>query len=359
MIDLSPDQAAALATLEDFLRAPRRALPRPFFVLHGLAGTGKTTLMGHLTQTYQNMTLAAFTGKAAHVLRQKTGLPTSTLHSVVYDFHGTTTDEETGEENPIFVSKNAELPDHVVLIDESSMIGQTLAEEVLATGARIIAAGDPGQLPPVRDAQFFTTPDATLTEIHRQALNSPIIRQAHAVRTSGIYQSDTDDFRVVSRGTPEEILNHDMILCWRNATRRRLNTRKRFLLDLPPTLQAGEPVMCLRNRHALGIWNGAIYDLAAPYDPATRSLALQLGPDRVLWVDAATVEDHDPDHEERCRDRDATPFAPAYAATVHKSQGSEWPSVLLFDEARRDRTQWLYTAITRAAQRVTVVSWRD
>jgi exodeoxyribonuclease-5 len=359
-VTLSPDQAAALTQLEDFLRAPRRTLRQPYFVLHGLAGTGKTTLMAHLTRSYRGITLAAFTGKAASVLRTKTGLPASTLHSVVYDFRGMAEDEETGEEQPVFVSKGAELPDHVVLIDESSMVGHTLAEEVLATGARVVACGDPGQLPPVRDAQFFTEANATLVNIHRQALGSPIIRQAHAVRTAGDYAEDGPEFRVVPRGTPEEILGHDVILCWRNRTRRDLNARKRELLGHPrDQLLSGEPVMCLRNNHRLGIYNGATYDLAAPWDPATKRLALAVAPSRVLWVENATVEDHDPDYEERRREDTSAPFALAYAATVHKSQGSEWPSVLLFDEATRDRVPWLYTGITRAAERVTVVRWRD
>lgn len=356
---LSPDQAAALAQLEEFLRAPRRSLPHPYFVLHGLAGTGKTTLMAHLTRAYRSITLAAFTGKAASVLRTKTGLPASTLHSIIYDFRGMAEDED-GEEQPIFVSKGAELPDHVVLLDESSMIGYQLAEELLATGARVVAAGDPGQLPPVRDSQFFTEADATLVNIHRQALGSPIIRQAHAVRTTGDYAEDGPEFRVVPRGTPDELLNHDVILCWRNRTRRQLNAKKRALLGhAPDHLLAGEPVMCLRNNHRLGIYNGAVYDLAAPYDPQTRRLALRLGPGRVLWVDCATVEDHDPAYEERRREDTTAPFALAYAATVHKSQGSEWPSVLLFDEAARDRVPWLYTGITRAAERATIVRWRD
>ena len=65
---------------------------------------------------------------------------------------------------------------------------------MLRTGCKVIACGDPGQLSPVNDERYFVRPDAQLTEIHRQALDSAIIRQAHHVRAGRGYTMDGDDF---------------------------------------------------------------------------------------------------------------------------------------------------------------------
>ena len=145
--NLSQDQINALAALEEFITAP--FVRKPYFVLHGLAGTGKTFLLALLAQRYTNIRLTAFTNKAASVLRRRVGVPVTTLHSVIYDFRGLTQEAEGDEPHPIFVPKGVPLPRRVIALDEASMCGERVARDLLDTGARIIACGDPGQLPPV------------------------------------------------------------------------------------------------------------------------------------------------------------------------------------------------------------------
>lgn len=332
------------------------------FTLHGLAGTGKTHLWAHLARKHRGATLVTPTGKAASVLRKRSGLEVKTIHSVIYDFRGLTDDKyDENRKNPVFVEKNGlDLSSHVVFADEVSMIGQRLANDLLATGATIIACGDPGQLPPVNDIPFFTKPDAELTEIHRQAQESPIIRQAHNVRNTGMYEPDGEGFQVISFAEPRHILGADIILCYANITRKRLNSRKRQLLDFAGPLRKGEPVMCLKNNHVLGIQNGAVYRMARDRDTSSPLLILNdEASDRSVHVSLATVEGEHAFDIQRYNDR-FVPFAPAYACTVHKAQGSEFPSVLLFDEKPRgaERVSFLYTGITRAVEKCTVVSWR-
>jgi exodeoxyribonuclease-5 len=356
-VQLSEDQAEAVSSIERFLRAPRSSLNRPYFTLHGLAGTGKTTILAQLARKTPGALLCAFTGKAASVLRKKVGLSVSTIHSAIYNFKGLVEDEfEKGKMNPIFENKDEPLPDHVIYLDESSMVGGYIARDLLNTGARIVACGDPGQLPPVRDSQFFMNADVLLEKIHRQALDSPIIRQAHQIRNEGSYEDD-GAFRVISFAQPEDIVGADIVLCWRNTTRRKLNKRKRDLLGLTGLLRAGEPVMCLKNDHRLGLYNGAIYELDRDVDPQDPAIWLKLE-NREILVETATIEDQDPKFEEHRYDEDYLPFAPAYASTVHKAQGSEYPSVLVFDEAEKDWGTFMYTAVTRAVERCTVVRWR-
>src|SRR5579859_5101513 len=109
--------------MEDFILAPH--VRQNYFVLHGLAGTGKTYLLAQLTYGYPELILTAFTGKAASVLRKRVGCNVSTLHSAIYNFVGLEDDKEEPErKNPMFTPKGLHIPEKVVLVDECSMIGQ-------------------------------------------------------------------------------------------------------------------------------------------------------------------------------------------------------------------------------------------
>lgn len=326
------------------------------FVYHGLAGSGKTVVLASVARAVRQAVLCAFTGKATSILRAKTGLHATTLHSAIYFFRGLHEDED-GKMQPIFEAKGdaAKLESRIVLLDECSTVGARLATDLLSTGALVIACGDPGQLPPVRDAAFFNRPDAMLHEIHRQAWDSPIIRQAHSVRHNGFYQGDTDDFRVVQWASPNDIGDADIILCWTNNTRLQLNHLKRSGMGIAHMWpKAGEPLMCLRNDHERHIYNGAIYRViedSAPGEP----LQIMNG-DVPITLRRHTIEGFDPNFDILKNDDSFTPFAVAYAATVHKFQGSEENVVLLIDEYSRTdaRREWAYTAITRAAKRIVV-----
>lgn len=327
---------------------------RRHFAIHGLAGVGKTVTLAALAAELPGARIVAPTGKAAAVLRARCGLEVQTIHSTIYDFRGLIDDaERAGVKRPVFTDKGyTGLRQRVVLLDECSMVGESLANDLLKTGAIVVACGDPGQLPPVRDRQFFATADVALTQVHRQALDSPIVRQAHAVRRGEPYAADGDGFATIATLADVDLAPFDAILCWKNATRRQLNAAARAARGISgPTLRAGEPVMCLRNNYAVGIFNGEIYALAEDRKPGD-AVVLAGG----TSVDLATIEGFDADYERDSLDDETTPFALAYAITAHKSQGSEWPRVLVVDEmpSRPERPSWLYTAITRARTHVTV-----
>jgi exodeoxyribonuclease-5 len=352
----SNDQEQAAIAINAFIKDGG---DEPYLTIHGLAGTGKSTLLSAVVR--EQDVLCAYTGKAASVLRKKTGRDVSTIHSVIYDFKGMLKDEEdenNHKRHPVFIKKHDEdeLSGEFVFIDEASMLGERIAKDLLNTGAKLIVTGDPGQLPPVMDSQFFIHPHVTLTEIHRQALESPIIRQAHSVRNSGGYVSDGDGF-VVTREMHDELLEqHDIVLCWRNTTRIWLNKRRRTMLGFGPVLRAGEPVMCLKNDHGLKIYNGMIFTLVYDREPGT-DMVIQDDLGQRIAITNPTVEMIDEDFDQNRYDDDFSPFAIAYACTTHKAQGSEWQRVLIIDEHRQaeGRRSWLYTSVTRAIERVTIV----
>lgn len=327
------------------------------FTLHGLAGTGKTTVLSSIARAHPEAILCTLTGKAASVLTRKTGAPAQTIHSAFYKLVGKSKDVR-GRKVLHWREKvtAGELHRSAILLDECSMVNDAMAADILRTGATIIACGDPGQLPPVMGKQFFDKPDFTLTEIHRQAQESPIIRQAHTVRQTGRYEADGDAFRVAARGSETDILSADIILCWTNKTRDRANHRARSLRGIWMAYpQPGEPIVCLKNNPDYGLFNGAIYTLAEPFMEGDEEIVVNIDGEITRIPDAVFrgMPAHLADEE------DAQGFFDyGYALTVHKSQGSEWPSVVLVDEypsRRDDRRRWLYTGITRASERLLIL----
>lgn len=355
-ITLSEEQRAAAEQINDFINTSSE----PYMVMHGLAGCGKTTILSAIAQQHATAIMCAFTGKAASVLRAKTALDTFTLHHIIYDFKGFVKDkEDEHKRHPVFAAKHeiGDLEGQLVLLDECSTVGTRLANDLLRTGVKLVACGDPGQLRPVRDSQFFNAPHILLREIHRQAWDSPIIRQAHSVRNSGGYVEDGDGFRVLREMDDKLLTEHDITLCWKNVTRQWLNRRHRSLLGFTDTkLRAGEPLMCLRNDHALKIYNGAIYRLTNDRNPG-ENLILEDDQQRRIEIHQPTIETIDDGFNKDFYENDYTPLALAYACTVHKFQGSEDNNILLIDEYRQaeGRRSYLYTGITRAVKRVTVV----
>lgn len=346
MPELSPEQSEVADRIRDFIRA--RSVPKQWFSVQGLAGTGKSFVLAQIAREFPDALPCAFTGKAASVLSRRLGRSCSTIHSAIYKFLG-----ETDDGDPRFASRIKDDSWHrkVVLLDESSTVDTYLARDLLATGCRVVAAGDPGQLPPVQGHRFFDAADAMLHTVHRQAWDSAIIRQAHSVRQHGRYAADGPDFRITRHVEHADIVAADVILCWKNETRRGLNSLKRAHLGLSGFPRRGEPIMALRNEHEIGLLNGAVYALLDDVDPAKPVV-------RIVGEKGDTVTLRDCWFEDvfGTLDKSKPGFAYAYAATVHKMQGSEVERIILVDEYGREdsRREWLYTAITRASRSVLV-----
>ena len=201
MTTFTPHQDAALKAVADWLKAkPGRNGTPQVFRLFGYAGTGKTTLARHIAEGVDGeVKFAAFTGKAALVMRNKGCDGASTIHSLIYRAR------ESGAEQPSFElwddapASKAEL----IVIDECSMVDAEMARDLLSFDCPLLVLGDPAQLPPIAGAGFFTDaePDAMLTEVHRQAQDDPIVRLSMAVREGEpIEIGRYGDTEVVSRG---------------------------------------------------------------------------------------------------------------------------------------------------------------
>ena len=374
-MDFSPQQDQALIEVNRWIKSGESQI----FRLFGYAGTGKTTLARHLAEGVEGDVLfAAFTGKAAQVLRSKGARKASTIHSLIYRPRGEETieDEETGKKNilPTF-SLNRQSPvskADLIIIDECSMVDEELGRDLMSFGTPILVLGDPGQLPPVSGGGFFTEhePDILLEEVHRQARDNPIIELAQMVREGreimiGDYGT-TAKIISKSRVTSELVLEADQVLVGTNKTRRSYNMRLRELNDFDgPLPAAGDKLVCLRNDNAKGLLNGSLWQVtSAPRTTKPTMNLLVRAEDEGIERNSAKIKLLKAVFEEpgvevpwqlRRRHDD---FDYGYALTVHKAQGSQWDEVVLFDESyafREHRQRWLYTAITRAAERLTIV----
>ncbi len=180
MTQWSPEQDKALSAVSRWLKRG----DQPVFRLFGYAGTGKTTLARAIAEGVDGeVAFAAFTGKAALVLRGRGCVGASTIHSLIYRSRG------GDEEGPNFVlnRQGAASKAELIIIDECSMVDEELGRDLLSFGKPVLVLGDPAQLPPVKGGGFFTEaePDAMLTEVHRQAKDDPIIHLSMTVREGG------------------------------------------------------------------------------------------------------------------------------------------------------------------------------
>jgi len=374
-MQFSTQQDEALQAVNRWLKDPRKQV----FRLFGYAGTGKTTLAKYFAEHVDGEVLfAAFTGKAAQVLRSRGARNAKTIHSLIYRPRGEeeVEDEVTGKTAiaPMF-SINRQSPvakAPLIVIDECSMVDEQLGRDLLSFGTKVLVLGDPGQLPPVSGGGFFTDhePDFLLTEIHRQARDNPIIQLAMDVREGKeLMYGDYGAAKVISRAevTRDLVLGADQILVGTNRTRKRYNQRLRELKGFPHAYPAaGDKLVCLRNDQVKGLLNGSLWQVMSASRETTKpGINLLVRPEdddmdrgaaKIKLLKAA-FEDVDGEIPWSMRKR-YDEFDYGYALTVHKAQGSQWNDVVLFDEAwafRDTRERWLYTAITRAAETLTIV----
>src|SRR6186997_486267 len=278
MTVFTPHQDTALKAVAAWLKAkPGQGRTPQTFRLFGYAGTGKTTLARHLAEAVDGKVLfAAFTGKAALVMRSKGCERASTIHSLIYKTR------ESGEEVPSFdlwdeaPASKAKL----IVIDECSMVDAELGRDLMSFGVPLLVLGDPAQLPPVQGGGFFTEvePDAMLTEVHRQAQDDPIVRLSMQVRNGErLVPGEYGITSVVRKDEfdPQRALETDQILVGRNNTRRAYNARlrERRGFDDPMPL-SGDKLVCLRNNRRKGLFNGGLWNVAER--PTTRKQILKL-----------------------------------------------------------------------------------
>jgi len=368
MIEWSPQQAIAIDKAVAWASAEGGSQVHRIF---GYAGTGKTTLAKEIAARLDDdVKYGAFTGKAASVMRRKGCKDASTLHSLIYKLKDDSEDDgPTFELDPASELRKAKL----AIIDEVSMVDEKLGRDLLSFGVKLLVLGDPAQLPPIKDTGFFITgdPDTMLTEVHRQARDNPIIRLSMDIREGrALAPGDYGKVKVLERatlppeGVKETVMGADQVICGLNRTRIAYNKRMRENLGRISAYPVfGDKLICLRNDRIKGIFNGSLWEV--------KDVKRKKGVCHLLLEDiegdrprskGVKVRDEFFDGREAGLEwndkRGTQEFTYGYALTCHKSQGSQWDNVVVFDESRafrEDAAKWAYTAATRAAETLTWV----
>jgi exodeoxyribonuclease V alpha subunit len=358
---------------EEQKEAIRKAITEKVLVITGGPGVGKTTIINAILKIFSakklKVELCAPTGRAAKRMSEATGTSAKTIHRLI-EYGPTEGGFKRNQDNPIDAD--------IIIVDETSMMDVVLMHHLLKaidSGSSIILVGDIDQLPSVGPGNVLhdiisseTIPTVRLTEIFRQAKESDIVINAHLInkgRFPVIKKDNSTDFHFIEKETPEEVLNTiiDVVT---------MRIPIRFGFDVVDDIQVLTPM----NRGILGAGNLNI-ELQKVLDNVKEN-SIQRGSrtfyvgDKVMQIrnnydkevfngDIGRISKIDREDQEvyiefDCRTvgydfSELDEVVLAYAATVHKAQGSEYPCVIMpihtthFPMLQRNL---LYTGITRA-----------
>lgn len=362
----------------------------------GYAGSGKSTLVKFIVSALpgikpeEDVVYATYTGKAAQVLLKKGNKNVSTLHKLLY--------ESLPRSDGTWYRKPVErIPYKIVVIDEVSMVPDSMIQQLFKYSCYVIALGDPFQLPPIHKDDVNTLldkPHVFLDEIMRQAQESEIIRVSMDIRAGkSLELLDGTEVKIFNPAEFNEsmLLWADQVLVGTNATRLSLNNTMRRLLSREGGPQDGDKVICLKNEWDIfadnhdPLVNGTIGYLKDSYSTYV-DFPRYLGGHRFEILQSDFVSDSgalfsniNMDKKmimtgEKCCDfktawtiarnkqhgyKMPKEFTYGYAITGHKAQGSQWEKVLITEEKfpfdKIEHARWLYTCLTRAEEKAVII----
>ena len=385
---LNEQQAQAIEALRKWWYDGKKQV----FQISGAAGTGKTTLIRYLINEiklgHDEVLFTAFVGKATLAMTRN-GLNAKTLHSAicyckdepVLDENGNVVTEYNRRVTKRVFTRRKKIDPRIrlIVVDEGSMVPAKMADWLLKFKVPIIVLGDLNQLPPViGDSFFLKEPDVVLTQIMRQSSESPIPYFAQNVLQNGTKCLSPglqigNKINVLSKAdiTPELLKDYDVIICGTNKTRNNLNTyiRERIYGRTQEYPVIGDKLICRENDWTFSVDDVYLINGLIGY---VTDIDLESISDYTMKIDFKP-EFMDNEFKNVTLDRIYMGLSPndkrfyrsnyhkfeyGYAITCHLSQGSQYNRVLVFNESfgtAEERRKWLYTAVTRAIDKVTIL----
>ena len=375
------EQKTGLTLAASQVEAIRRALRSKVMVITGGPGVGKTTIVNSILRILAaksvNLLLCAPTGRAAKRMSEATGMEAKTIHRLL-EFDPKAFGFKRNDENPLDCD--------LLVVDETSMVDVLLLQSLMKavpSHAALLIVGDIDQLPSVGPGQVLAdiigsgvVPVVRLSEVFRQVAQSKIITTAHAInggRLPDLAPPDGDaDFYFVPATDPEQAVPRIVDLVSNRIPRK-------FGFDPIKDVQ----VLCPMNRGGVGARSLNI-ELQAALNPAGEKRVERFGwtfapGDKVMQIendydkdvyngDIGMIDDVDLDEGEVAVDFDGRTvtflfgeidtLVPAYAATIHKSQGSEYPAVVIpvmTQHYAMLQRNLIYTGVTRGKKLVVLV----
>ena len=368
----------------------------PYTVIAGYAGTGKSTLINFIIAALEvnpedEVAYITFTGKASEVLREK-GCPNAmTAHKLLYYSKQMPNGKFFYRPRP-----SLEKDYKVIVVDEVSMLPKDMWDLLLTHGIYVIACGDPFQIPPIdknQDNGILNNPHIFLDEVMRQAKESDIICLSMDIREGKkINPFKGNDTQVFNKKDLCDGMYFwaDQILVSTNKSRHDINSYIRDDLGRGFEPEINDKVICLRNcwdtlseKQCDPLINGSIGTISAMHMESIDYIIMgQKVTAPILVTDLITSNDEyknlhidytalttgekffNPRQEYIIRKNKQNPELPiefnfGYAITGHRAQGSQWNKVLVLEESfpfdRIEHARWLYTTVTRAAEKLTLI----
>jgi exodeoxyribonuclease V alpha subunit len=367
------------------IEAVKRAISDKIMVITGGPGTGKTTIINGVIRIYQavgaKILLAAPTGRASKRMSEATGYPARTIHRTL-EFSLQKGGFQRNQQRPLDVD--------VLILDEVSMVDTILMYHLLKAvpaEATLILVGDVNQLPSVGAGSVLkdiigsrTVPVVELNEIFRQAGESLIIVNAHKINKGLIpklrpAKEDLEDFYFIEQDDPEQALNTIMELVCERIPRR-------FNLDPVDEIQVLSPMhkgivgagnLNMKLQHALNPTKMEITRGERTFRLQDKVMQIRNNYEKEVFNgDIGRITSIDPESQQVIITFDGIPVpyeyfqldevALAYAISVHKSQGSEYPAVvipILSQHYILLQRNLIYTAVTRGKDLVVVTRGKD
>lgn len=377
------------------LAVARYKAKEPWTCIAGYAGTGKSTLVKFIISALnlqpEDVAYVTFTGKAASVLRHK-GCPNAmTAHKLLYFSKRMPNGRFVFKPRPSLEGNYS-----LIVVDEISMLPNDLWELLLSHKKHVIALGDPFQIPPIdkkADNHVLDKPHIFLDEIMRQATESEIIRLTMDIRDYKAPEYFKGEEIQVLR--PHEVVDGmyhwaDQIICATNRKRHEINNYMRQAAGRGIEPESGDKIICCRN-----CWDkvdmtgdnalvngtiGTLGEFAAGFQsyPIFGFPEVPVMHAQILTTDGVfeeVVMDYQALKEGKpfltseqayqiyrrpdLKNLEPVEFNYGYAITGHRAQGSEWDKILVFEEKfpfdKEEHARWLYTAATRASEKLVLV----
>lgn len=363
-----------------------------YVVISGWAGCGKSTIIKYIIQALPDVNpdtdviYSAFTGKACEVMKRKGNSNVSTLHKLLYQ----TRLLPNGNYQR---TKKTSLEYKVVIVDECSMLPKDMLSILLDLSPFTIFLGDDAQLPPIKkedDNGLLLNPDIRLTKVLRQAEGNDILDVATAIREGKKIKNFQGKNAMI---LPKEELTDgmlewaDIVICGTNKSRKFLNQIIRKTKGFEKKIEEGEKVICLKNNWDIfgdnesPLINGSIGYVKNIEERTLHNLKSLGGDFPIYNFDFITEVNENFNHLNADKQMFLTEvpfvdnkvkywmkkahvyipedFTYGYCITCHKAQGSQWDKVLIYEEGfpfdREEHKRWLYTAVTRAAEKLVIV----
>ena len=392
-MELTPKQQEGLK-----IALERHKANEKYTVISGYAGTGKSTLVKFIIDALDvdkdKVAYATYTGKAAEVLRKKGNPNAMTLHKLLYD--------SIPRQGGGFIRIPKKMLEYkIIVVDEVSMVPKSMIDMLLKHKVYVIFLGDPFQLPQIDKKETHTLldkPHIFLDQVMRQAAESEIIQLTMKIR-NGEQIDFMNGKEVIIAPRTSLVTGHltwaDQIICATNASRISLNNQMREILGYSGLPQDGERMICLRNYWedfsedgSSSLVNGMTGIIKNPFESfrmapmyvKMKNHKMDIIQGDFISDDGKTFNSVEMDKgmittgefsldwretyalgqlKNKIGDIIPREFTFGYAITCHKSQGSEWDKVLVIEERfpfdKKEHARWLYTACTRAAEKLVLV----